>query len=49
MESSKNYRSNYKKISSKCRIKSGVNFSSDGIISVIMRENLIFNQHTTLV
>ena len=33
-----------KKISSKCRIKNGVNFSSDGIISVIMRENLIFNQ-----
>ena len=35
---------NIKKISSKCRIKNGVNFSRDGIISVIMRENLEFNQ-----
>ena len=35
---------NIKIISSKCRIKNGVNFSRDGIISVIMRENLEFNQ-----
>ncbi len=35
---------NINKISSKCKIKNGVNFSSDGIVSVIMREKLIFNQ-----
>ena len=31
-------------ISSKCKINNGINFSSDGIISVLMRDKLEFNQ-----
>lgn len=33
-----------KKISYNCRIKNAINFSNDGIVSVIMRDNLEFNQ-----
>ena len=32
------------KVSTKCKIKNGLNFSSDGIISTIMRDKLEFNQ-----